>query len=186
MRVKGYDKEQINLLAERYVKTKSSKVFEELLEACDPMIKIAVAKYGNIRHTEDMEQETRLRLWKNLQDPKRFKKYLYIIVPYLILTIRWYVNVSHQRLREIYREDTELGYPMKRDKMIPIIQNEIADPEFVYIFKNELPQELFKSCKERIMKSGLLAEDPEAVAKAVRLARQMIEDDFGGLLDDPK
>jgi len=89
-------------------------VLEKLIEACDPIIDIILAtRYkAHTRHFEDIKQEVRLKLWKNLgrrtKEHLGTKRYTRNPTAYLFFLIRTYAARSFRRLKNIYREATEL------------------------------------------------------------------------------
>jgi len=89
-------------------------VLEQLIKACDPIIDIILAtRYKmHIRHFEDLKQEMRLKLWKNLgrrtKEHLMTERYTQNPTAYLFFLIRTYAARSFRRLKNIYREDTEL------------------------------------------------------------------------------
>jgi len=183
VRVKGYSKEEINRLFERFVKTKDDKTFELLMAACEPVMEIVLTKYLKyIRHHEDIKQSVRLKLWKNVRMSKGLSEYLINPSAYLFFIIRWYVRVAFERIKSIYKEEFEVTLSGSVRREILSMQNEYLDPELLYLFKKELPRELYESCKKRILKSGVLAEDFKKVEKAIMQVKEMIEDDFGVIL----
>jgi len=97
-------------------------VLEGLIKACDPMIDvILMTRYSqHFRHCEDIKQEIRLRLWKNLGrrslEHLRSERYVKNPAAYLFFLIRTYAARAFRRLRNIYKEDIELQRPYQDDR----------------------------------------------------------------------
>lgn len=74
----GYQKEQINELADNYGITKDEATFNELLECLKDIIRIQLAQnYGNFREDwDDLEQEVIIRLWKRRNNLESAKNYI--------------------------------------------------------------------------------------------------------------
>lgn len=108
-----YRKEKIDALFLRYSRHKDGRVLQGLIEECSPIIDIILAKRykSGIRHFEDIKQEVKLKMWKNLRRrskenlrSERCSKYP---TAYLYFLIRAYIAKAFGNLKKIYKEDME-------------------------------------------------------------------------------
>lgn len=106
-----YSKEKINALYRQYAKKNEGEILRQLIEECYPIIDIVLTKYGkHARHFEDIRQEVKLRLWKNLgqRTPENLGRYCKSPTTYLFFLIRNYSRRAFKRLKNIYKEDIEV------------------------------------------------------------------------------
>ena len=111
-----YDKKEIDGLYKSYAESRSEEVLEQLITACEPIIGIVLAKYEKYnRHAEDMRQEVKLRMWKNLRlrTGENLARYYQSPTTYLYFLIRTYVRRAFRRLHNVYKEDIEVTVPHK-------------------------------------------------------------------------
>jgi len=175
-----YNKKKITWLFEKYVETGDDKVFERLLEACDPMIDIVLMKYKKYsRHFDDVKQQVKLNIWKNKRRPGDLSKYLTSPTTYLFFVVRRYVMVAFEGMKSIYKEDFEVTFSEYGTKILSLIQNEYLDPEDLYLFKCELPQKMFEREVKKLQKNKSLSVDSTAMQMAIEQIKQLDEEDFG-------
>lgn len=180
-----YNKKEITRLFEKYVETGDNKVFERLLEACDPMIDIVLMKYKKYsRHFDDVKQKVRLNIWKNKRSPENLSKYLTSPTTYLFFVVRRYVMVAFEAMKSIYKEGIEVTFSEYGTKILSLIQNEYLDPEDLYLFKYELPQKMFEREVKKLQKDKALSADSGAMQKAIGLIKRLDEEDFGVVCDE--
>jgi len=109
-----YKKEKIDALFLRYSRHKDGRVLRGLIQECSPIIDIILAKRykGSIRHFEDIKQEVKLKMWKNLRrrsrENLRSERCSKNPTAYLYFLIRAYVAKAFGRLKKIYKEDIEM------------------------------------------------------------------------------
>lgn len=165
---------------EKYVETGDDKVFEQLMEACDPMIDIMLTKYKKYsRHFDDVKQKVRLNIWKNKRQPETLSKYLTSPTTYLFFVVRRYVMVAFEAMRSMFKEEIEITFSEYGAKILSLIQNEYLDPEDLYLFKYELPQKMFEREVKKLQKDKALSADSDAMQKAIEQIKQLDEEDFG-------
>ena len=175
-----YNKKKINQLFEKYVETGDDKIFEQLIEACEPMIDIVLTKYKRYdRHFDDVKQKVKLNIWKNKRKPEDLSKYLTSPTTYLFFVVRRYVMVAFEAMKSIYKEGIEVTFSEYGTRILSLIQNEYLDPEDLYLFKYELPQKMFEREVKKLQKDKALSADSDAMRKAIEQIRQMVEEDFG-------
>lgn len=118
-----YNKEIINALYVRYSRHKHRKTLENLIKACDPIADVILAtRYRqHFRHHEDIKQEIRLRLWKNLghrtKESLRLERYVKNPTAYLFFLIRTYAARAFRRLKSVYKESIEISYAHQMSKL---------------------------------------------------------------------
>lgn len=109
-----YHKKKIDALYKQYIKEREREVLERLIEECYPIIDIVLTRYGkHARHFEDIRQEVKLRLWKNLRrrTSEDLGHYCKSPTTYLFFLIRNYSRRAFERLKNIYKEDIEVVLP---------------------------------------------------------------------------
>jgi len=145
-----YDKEKINQLFKRYVDTGSNKVFGQLIESCDPLIDVVLKRFKkHSRHLSDLKQEVRLKLLQYQRSPDRLRRYLTSPTTYLFFIIRAYTRLAFEQMRQQFGEDYEITFSSYSKTLLSLIQDDLLDPEILYIVRKEIPRELFANCKER-------------------------------------
>ena len=180
-----YNKIQIDRLFKNYIATGDDKVFGQLIEVCDPMISIVLARYGkHSRHFSDMRQEVKMKLWEHLRKPVRGKKYLLAPSVYLFFVVRAYVRIAYEKLKAQYGESFESSFSNYGDRLLSLLQSDLLDPERLYIVRKEIPRELFKACKRGILTDGRLVGKLRKTKEAIRLVKEEIEGDFDVELKD--
>lgn len=105
-----YQKEKINILYKIYADTRDDKILEQLISELCPIIDIVLTKYTKYsRHADDMRQEVKLRLWKNLRlrDDNNLKRYLICPTSYLFFLIRTYTLRAWWRMFSVHKEEYE-------------------------------------------------------------------------------
>ena len=95
-----------------YSETRREEFLEKLIIEISPIINIILSKYHKFdRHADDMSQEIKLRLWKNIRERsnENLKRYYRSPTSYLYFLIREYAVRSFRRLSYIYQEDVEIA-----------------------------------------------------------------------------
>jgi DNA-directed RNA polymerase specialized sigma24 family protein len=98
-----YDKDKISKLFCQYCDTEDDKIFEKLIMACKPMIKMLLSKYPNFSSDgEDIIQEVQIKMWNTLRKPERLRMsrvhpvtfLFYRLWPYLYDTLSKYSRMN--------------------------------------------------------------------------------------------
>jgi len=184
-----YNKEEIDKLFKLYVKDKADEVLWELIEACSPIIRIRLARYNGTHDScrLDAEQEVKIKLFKNLRDPRRkgskdLSYQLQSPTSYLYFLIRRYVRSSMNFFDRMYGR--EISISNKDGQIINMIQDETVNPEVLYIVKTVIPNDFYNDCKREIEEDKSLQNFPIIRQTKIRKIRHMIEESFGVALND--
>ena len=176
-----YNRGEIDRLFRQYVETGSNEVFEQLIDSCEPLIDIVLIKYTkHIRHLSDIKQEVKLKLLQHKRNPMQMEKYLAAgPASYLFFVIRAYARIAYEEMKQQFGESYEATFSSYSKTLLSSIQDDLLDPEILYMVRKELPKELFASCKKSILVDRRLMEEPEKMEKVIQLVKQEIEEDFG-------
>lgn len=151
---KRYNKERIESLFDAYVNSGDEKIFGDLIEASSPIIDVVLKKYSKYgRHFEDIRQEVKLKMWKNLRDPKKLSRCSINPTAYLFFVIRAYVSRTYERFMKIYEDNKEaLDFVESENWVSGVTQEVFLDPERQFIIDAEISQKMFHKFVARLMK----------------------------------
>lgn len=94
-----------------YSDTRDEKILGQLIEECSPVIDVILTKFRKYDyHAEDVKQEVKLKMWKNLRlrSAENLSKNFPSPVTYLFFLIRMYVGRIFWKFCKIYGEDIEI------------------------------------------------------------------------------
>ncbi|GAF87953.1 unnamed protein product, partial [marine sediment metagenome] len=100
----------------QYAQSKSDEILENLVGACDKIINVILATryHRHFRHHDDLRQEIRLKLWKNLgrrtEESLRSERYTKNPTAYLFFLIRAHASKAFNRFKTIYKENKESSF----------------------------------------------------------------------------
>lgn len=98
-----YDKVKITTLFCRYCETEDDKVFEKLIMACKPMIKMLLAKYPEFNpYDEDILQEVQMKMWMTLRKVERLQKSKGESISFLFLRLRAFLYDTLMKYSRMY------------------------------------------------------------------------------------
>ena len=90
-----YNKETIDALFTKYCETEDTKVFENLITACRPLVGVIISKYPMFSPwAEDISQDVLLKMWKNLRNANQLKRHLVSPTSFLYSRIWPYIYYS--------------------------------------------------------------------------------------------
>lgn len=93
-----------------------------MIEECEPIIDILLTRYKKYGyHAEDVKQEVKMKLWKNLRlrSIENLEKNFVSPVTYLFFLIRMYVGRIFWKICKTYGEDIEIGLDNKEMEDFP-------------------------------------------------------------------
>lgn len=182
-----YDKKKIDLLFEQYVRSGDNKTFEQLIETCDSMVDIVLTKYGKYsRHFQDVRQEIKLRMWKNLRNPKKLAHNIVSPSTYLFFVVRAYVVKIFESLMRIYDDDIEMTGILAKSQAynLDIARAGFLEPES-QCAAYELVQEFFRKFVEEVKREESFRESSKRIQGYImRKYKAEAEADFGVKLDN--
>ena len=157
---KRYDKKNITSLFIRYTESGEEEIFTQLIEACEPMIDTILARYEKyVRYFEDAKQEVKLKMWKNLRQPKRMKRYCISPTTYLFFVIRAYAGGIFEGSMKLHEDDRGLvSISELRRETEAIEQNIFLEPEKRYMMINEGSEDLFERFVQELRKNRVFSK----------------------------
>lgn len=180
----AYDKEEINRVYKNYVESRSEKELEELIILCEPIMDYLLDRWKKYApYCEDFKQEMRLKLWLFLKKKTYEQLATSFINPVVLLYNRLqdFFRDASRKLEKVY--DSNVDFVSIDERQLELIRNDFADPEFLYYFRYERPQELFNSCVEKLKKHPVLKNNSLEQTEAIWEIRKKIEEFFGIKLD---
>lgn len=185
-----YNKEKINRLFKKYVETGDDKVFEQLLKVYNPMLDIVLGQYAkHSRHIKDIEQEVRLRMWQHIRNPVRMEKYLkhsaaqWSPVTYLFFVTTAYARIAFEKIKQQFGESYEITFSEYGVALLSLLQDDLLDPEILYMIRRDIPEKLFADCKRSLSVDERWAKEPKKMKEVIQIIRREIEEDFDTQLD---
>jgi len=173
-----YDKEKIDFLYRKYVQNRDEKSLGDLIEACDPMIRIIANRtVGYVKFFKDLKQEIKLKMAKNFPENGKLEKYNKCPSAYLYFKIWTYMIMALRRFKRIYGIGNEIAFSEYDgglySKLVRMIQNEFMDPEKLFFAKTVIPAEMIKSAKKAREKHVQLSKYPELDKRIEEDIKQM-------------
>lgn len=170
---------EINRLYKEFAHGQNGKTLERVIELCEPLIDHNLMKWEKYKsYHDDFRQEISLQLWTHLKGRSEEELERYFINPYIFLysKIRGYCHLAFKRLSRAYDLNGDI---IGERGFFTYVQNEFQNPEFLYYFRNERPQELLKRGMERLEQHPALRNNPEDMKRAIDFLRELIDDYFG-------
>jgi len=141
-------------------------------------VDIVLTNYGKYsRHFQDVRQEIKLRMWKNLRHPKKLARNIVSPSTYLFFVVRAYVAKIFESLMRIYGDDVVLS------DSLSLSHTGLLEPESQHA-AYELVQKFFRELVEEIKEDENFRESSERVQKKIlKKYKTKAESDFGVKLD---
>ena len=177
-----YDKKKIISLTQEYIDTEKDAVFAKVLMELVPMIDVILSHHpGYVEFYDDLRQEVLLVLWNRRKGELRPNILMRSPDP----TMLFFSRIKDRVCAFLRRVDNESRREALSDFGYGLLlrtQNELLDPENIYIVKYEAPRVLYKKCVDSIKQHPGLQTYEERV-RAMFDVRKMIEQDFGVRFD---
>lgn len=94
-----------------YADSRDEKILGQLIEECGPIIDVLLTRYKKYSyHAEDVKQEIKLKMWKNLRlrSAENLEKNFPGPTSYLFFLIRMYMGKIFWKFCKTYGEDIEI------------------------------------------------------------------------------